>query len=287
MSVPLRVSLLMNLINISGNALFIYGFHWGVAGAGLSTLISRTVSGLTILLLLRNPANPICLRGISQVKWDHTLFHRILRISIPNGIESGIFQFGKLLVASLISSLGTVAIAANAVISNLSGINTLPGSAISVGIITVMGQCVGAGNYQKARNYTKTLLLTAHLCVAAIGAGLYFLMPWLAARYGISPEARALTVQVGRLNCILCALLWPSSFTLPAALRGAGDVKYVLIVSLSSMFVFRIGLSYVFCRVFSAGLLGVWAAMYADWIVRACAFWIRFRGKRWENIRII
>lgn len=284
---PLYVSLIMNVINIIGNAILIYGLHWGVAGAGISTLLSRVVAGITIILLLYDKRHPLCLSGLFRIKWNGKILRSIFRISIPNGIESGMFQAGKLLVASLISSFGTAAIAANAVMGNVSGLCDLPGSAISLGIITVVGQCVGAGDHLQARHYTKKLLLTAHLCVGVTSAAVFLALPYIVKIYGISPEAMALALLIGRLNCVMSTLSWPSAFTLPAALRGAGDAKYVLMVSLFSMVVFRIGLSYAFAYFFHMGLLGVWTAMFVDWIVRAAAFWIRFHGKKWESIRII
>ena len=260
--ISLFASLIMNVINIGGNALLIYGLNWGVAGAATATLASRTVAGLMMLLLLRN-------RGI------------------PNGIENGMFQIGKLLVAGLITTFGTSAIAANAICNNVGSMSNIPGSAIGLAMITVVGQCVGAKDYQQARHYTKTLLAAAYVSMGLLNIALFLLAPYLVGFYAMPQTTTDLALSVLQVNCVVTVLIWPSSFTLPNALRAAGDARFTMVTSMVSMWVFRIGMSYVLGAWLGMGLFGVWTAMQIDWAVRSLVFGVRFLGHKWEKARVL
>ena len=268
--ISLFASLIMNVINIGGNALLIYGLNWGVAGAATATLASRTVAGLMMMLLLRNRDNPIFLERLFHPEWNGGILKSILRVGVPNGLENGMFQIGKLLVAGLITTFGTSAIAANAICNNVGSMSNIPGSAIGLAMITVVGQCVGAKDYQQARHYTKTLLA-----------------PYLVGFYAMPQTTTDLALSVLQVNCVVTVLIWPSSFTLPNALRAAGDARFTMVTSMVSMWVFRIGMSYVLGAWLGMGLFGVWTAMQIDWAVRSLVFGVRFLGHKWEKARVL
>lgn len=285
--VSLMASAIMNAINIGGNALLIYGLHWGVAGAGTATLLSRAVAGGMMLVLLHHRSNAIYVDRLLHIQWDGGILRAILRIGVPNGLENGMFQIGKLLVASLITSFGTASIAANAICNNIASMANIPGAAIGLVLITVVGQCVGARDYSEARRYTKILMWSTYTSMGLTCAAIFLLAPGLVGFYAMPETTTGLALQVLRINCVLTAIFWPMSFTLPNSLRAAGDAKFTMVVSMLSMWICRVGMSYVlgaWCRL---GLLGVWGAMQLDWVFRGAAFLVRFRGHVWESKKVI
>lgn len=285
--VSLFASLVMNAVNIGGNALLIYGLKWGVAGAGTATLISRSAAAVLVVALLYHRSSPITLRGLLRPEWQGGILRSILRVGVPNGLENGMFQVGKLLVAGLITTFGTGAIAANAICNNVAAMSNIPGSAIGLAMVTVVGQCVGAHDYAQARRYTRLLLSVAYGCMAVTNVVILLLAPYLVGFYAMPETTTALALRVLRINCVASSLVWPLSFTTPNALRAAGDAKFTMVVSMISMWTCRIGLSYVLGAWCEMGLLGVWTAMQLDWVVRGAIFTLRLRGNRWEQARVI
>jgi len=285
--ISLYTSIIMNLLNISGNALLIFGFHMGVAGAGTASLVSRAAGAVIMFILLQNPHNRIHVENIHKLEFKPDMVKNILRIGIPNGMENGMFQVGKILVQSLIASFGTAAIAANAVASNIASIAQIPGAAIGLGLITVVGQCVGARDYTQAKRYTIKLVGAAYATMIILNVLVLFLLDALVGFFNLSPSGAALAKEVMLWQIVCCSLLWPMAFTLPNGLRAANDVKYTMLVSIFSMWVFRIGCSYLLARAFGLGLLGVWIAMYIDWICRIVFFTVRFARGKWMNRQII
>ena len=285
--VSMAIAFVVNCINIGGNAILIYGLNWGVAGAGTATLVSRAVAAIVILILLHHQNNPIYVTNLLSFRPDKHLIQSILRVGIPNGVENGVFQVGKLLVASLISTFGTAAIAANAICNNLGSISNIPGAAIGLGLVTVVGQCVGAGDYKQARRYTKELTFVAHGVMLFTNIAVALLAKPLIAFYNVSPEASQMAWEVIMVYSITCIIAWPSSFTVPNALRAAGDAKFTMLVALFSMWIFRIGFSYVLGSWLQMGLFGTWLAMEIDWVVRSAFFLVRFRGTKWQKAKVI
>ena len=285
--ISMFVSLLMNFINISGNAILIFVFRMGVAGAGLASLASRAAAAIIMLLLLRKSANPIHVRQIHKPEFHPQMVKNILHIGIPNGLENGMFQIGKVMVQSLIASFGTISIAANAVANNFASVEVLPGSAIGLAMITVVGQCVGAHDYAQAKAYAAKLMKITYLAVGVLNIVVLLLVNPLVGCYSLSAETAALAKQLLIYHSICCMIIWPASFTLPNTLRAANDVKFTMLLSIVSMWTCRIALSYILGGWFGLGVLGVWIAMTADWLVRAVGFTARFISGRWKHRQLI
>ena len=200
--------------------------------------------------------------------------------------ENGTFQIGKLLVAGLVTSFGTAGITANAICNNVGAFSNLRGSAMNLAMITVIGQCIGAGDYDQAKYYVRKLMLVTVIGMAALNVGIFFAAPPLVGMYQASDATYDLALFVLRYNCV-CTLWWPPSFALPNALRAAGDAKFTMGVSMVSMWVCRVALSYVLGLWFHLGFFGVWMAMTIDWAVRAVLFVGRYRSGKWQNARVI
>ena len=281
------VSLIMNLVNVAGNALFIFGFDMGAAGAGLGTLLSRVVAAGIMLFLTCQPTLVIHIQQLWRPEFRWNILKSILKVGIPTGLENGMFQIGKLLVASLVSSLGTAAIAANAISSSLASLPNIPGNAIGLALITVTGHCMGAREPEQAQRYIKQLLRLCYLCLSATGLILFFASGPLVGLFALSPEAAGMATEILKWYGVGSALFWSPSFALPNALRAAGDARFTMVVSMCSMFCFRVVLSYALVLYTPLGLLGVWIAMFTDWICRQSFFLIRFFRGKWKTKRVI
>ena len=275
------VSALMNLLNVAGNAVLVYGFGMGVAGVALPSLFSRAVAAAAMLALLHSGRSPVRVSGLLRFRFEPATMARILRIGVPNGLENCFFQLGRVVLVSLISTFGTAQTAANAVANNIDNFGVIPGQALGLALITVVGQCVGAGDWGQVRLYTKKLVKLTYLCTWGLNAALLLGLPLILGLYSLTPETRW---YASVLICIHngCAMLfWPLAFTMPNALRAAGDVRVPMAVSIASMVAVRVGGSYLLGLHFGLGAIGVWIAMVADWVVRLFCFVLRARRKLW------
>ena len=279
--ISMQISVLMNLVNILGNAVCIFVLGMGVEGVAWPSVISRTLAAGLILRRCYRPGQ--ALQVPRTLRLDSRLARRILAIGIPSAFENSLFQAGRVLVVSMISTFGTVQIAANAVANNLDGMGCIPGQAVGLAMITVVGRCIGAGDHRQAVAYTRKLLLWAYIAMGIFnGAILLFLRP-LVGIYALSGETMELAVLLVRIHAGFAILLWPASFVLPNALRAANDVRFTMVVSVLSMVVWRIGFSYLLGVRMGYGALGVWAAMVVDWVCRVICFVWRFASGAWKR----
>ena len=235
--VSMFCSLVVNVINITVNAVLIFGFGMGAAGAGIGTLVSRIAAAVIIMALLNHPDHVLRVEGLLRFEFRGAIVKRILFIGIPNGMENGMFQAGKLMVLNLITTFGTSAVAANAIANSVAGVINVPGMALGLAIITVIGQCMGAGETGQAVYYTKRLVGASYLCMLVMSAALFFSAGGLVTLFHLSPEACTMAAQVLRACAVGNVLFWPLAFTLPNSLRAAGDAIFTMAVSLGSMFV--------------------------------------------------
>lgn len=281
------ISLIMNTINVGGNALLIFGFQMGVAGAATASLVSRIVAAAAITALLLNRHRTIYYESLHKVTIKWPMIKSIMQIGVPNGLENSIFQIGKALVASIVAGFGTVSITANAVAGNLASLQIIPGTAIGMAMITVVGQCVGAKDYEAVKKYTRKLMLIAYIAIWFMTAFMLLFSKNILSFYALSEESTALTMQVFVVHGVCACVIWPPAFALPNALRAANDVRYTMLVSLISMWLFRIGFSYVLAIYFNMGVLGIWVSMCIDWLCRAIFFVVRFARGKWKSISYI
>lgn len=280
--ITLKISLLMNVINVVGNAIGVYVLKLGVAGVAIPSLVSRGVAGVVLFTLLHNPDNLVFLTR-EKFKVDATIVKRILFIGIPSGIENGIFQLGRVLVVSIIAAFGTSQIAANGVANSLDSMGCIVGQAMSLAMITVIGRCVGAGEEGQVRYYTKKLLGETYFYTAVINSIILLLLPWILQIYGLGEETTRLSYILVMIHDGMAIFLWPASFVLPNMLRACNDVKYTMVVSIFSMITFRIGFSYLFGVHMGWMAVGVWAAMVIDWVFRVLCFVGRYLAGTWRK----
>lgn len=281
-AVTLKVSVWMNLINVAGNALCIYGLKMGVSGVALPSLVSRAAAGLVIVFLLYNPQNLIYIKR-ERFCFEWEVVGRILKIGIPSGIENGIFQLGRVLVVSIIAGFGTVQIAANGVANSLDSMGCIIGQAMSLAMITVVGRCVGARDEGQVRFYTKKLLGMTYLYTAIANSLILLALPWILSLYGLGEETTRLAYLLVMIHNGVAMFLWPASFVLPNMLRACNDVQYTMVVAVFSMAAFRIGFSVILGVHMELLAVGVWLAMVLDWIFRVSCFVWRYLSGKWRG----
>ena len=285
-SISMITSLVMNGINIAGNAVMIYGMKLGVAGAAIPTLVSRIVAALVVYFLMRRKKYMVHVSRRPVLKPNSELIKKILYIGVPNGLENSMFQLGKILVLSLVSTFGTASIAANAVANNIAVFQTLPGIAVGVALITVISRCIGAGDYKQARFYTRKLIGVSYIFILLMDILIYIILPALLRAYKLSDETYSYADRIILYHGFMAVLIWPLAFSLANTLRAANDVKFTMIAAIASMWIFRIGFSYLLADYFGLGVFGVWVAMTIDWVGRAAAFVYRYVGHKWERHKI-
>lgn len=285
--VSMRVSLLMNAINVTGNAILVFGLRIGTAGVAIPTLISRMVAAIVITVLLCNQTRILHIERTLKIRFDGRMIRKILAIGVPNGLENSMFQLGKILVLSLVSTFGTYAIAANAVSNAIVLFQILPGMAISLAITTVISQCVGANDYEQVHYYLKKLLAIIYVAMVGTVALIFLALPLILKAYNLSDQTAAAATNIIHFHGISAMIIWPLSFALPAAYRAAGDAKACMYTSIVSMWIFRIGFSYLVGKYMGLGVFGVWVAMVIDWVVRAICFIIRYFNGKWKHGAIV
>lgn len=285
--VSMRVSLLMNAINVTGNAILVFGLRIGTAGVAIPTLISRMVAAIVITVLLCNQTRILHIERTLKFRFDGRMIRKILAIGVPNGLENSMFQLGKILVLSLVSTFGTYAIAANAVSNAIALFQILPGMAISLAITTVISQCVGANDYEQVHYYLKKLLAIIYVAMVGTVALIFLALPLILKAYNLSDQTAAAATNIIHFHGISAMIIWPLSFALPAAYRAAGDAKACMYTSIVSMWIFRIGFSYLVGKYMGLGVFGVWVAMVIDWVVRAICFIIRYFNGKWKHGAIV
>ena len=283
-NVAMKTSLLMNSINVFGNALLIFGFQRGVEGVAIPKVVSRGVACVVILILLNNQEHELHILHPYPFKIKWNVLKKILYIGIPNGLENSMFQLGKIAVLSLVSGLGTASLAANAVGNNIANFAILPGMSFGFALLTVCAQCVGAGDFEQVKYYTKHMMRVEYLCLIASNLIVILALPFILSVYNLSDEAARYANDIILYHAACVVTIWPLSFTLPNTLRAAADVKITMVLSIISMWIFRFGFSYLLTMVFHIGIFGVWVAMTIDWLVRGIFFVCRYKSGRWQKI---
>ena len=279
--VSMLVSLVMNIVNISANAVFIFACHMGVTGAALGTLLARIVGSLLLLSLLHNKKNTLYLEDFLHYKPHFPTIRNICSIGIPNGLENSMFQLGRVMTQSLIATFGTAQIAANAAALSVTSLQYIPGTAMGVAIITMVGRCIGAREEAQAKKYTIRLVAITYAFILAISAVIGLLIGPIVSSYHLTGESGELAKHLILYHCLCVCTVWPIAFTLPNSFRAASDVKFTMVLSIFSMWVFRIGGSYFLSGFFHLGIWSVWYAMALDWIFRAIVFGIHYLRGSW------
>ena len=284
---PMLISMISNVMNIAGNAVMIWGFHMGVAGAALSTLISRIFCAVVVLIQLRKDRQEIVVRDYIRIRPNWSMIKRILGIGIPSGVENSMFQLGKLAIQSTVSTLGTAAIAAQAMTNILENLNGIAAIGVGVGLMTIVGQCLGAGRQDEAVYYIKKLCVIAEVIIIISCLGVFALTKPITILGGMEKESADMCFHMVMWITIVKPLVWIMAFIPGYGLRAAGDVKFSMITSCCTMWACRFCLCVFLIRRLGFGPMGVWIGMFADWTVRSIIFTWRFHSRKWLQHKVI
>ena len=286
---PMIISMISNVMNIAGNAIMIWAFHMGVAGAALSTLISRIFCAVVVLIQLRKEreGQEIVVRDYFKIRPNWSMIKRILGIGIPSGVENSMFQLGKLAIQSTVSTLGTAAIAAQAMTNILENLNGIAAIGVGVGLMTIVGQCLGAGRKDEAVYYIKKLCVIAEIVVLTSCLIVFALTKPVTILGGMEKESADMCFHMVMWITIMKPLVWTMAFVPGYGLRAAGDVKFSMITSCCTMWACRFCLCVFLIRVMGFGPMGVWIGMFADWTVRSIIFTWRFHSRKWLQHKVI
>ena len=284
---PMVISIISNVMNIGGNAVLIWVFHMGVAGAAISTLVSRIFCAVVVLYQLRKDRQPIAVRDYLNIRPDGNMIKRILALGVPSGVENSMFQLGKLAIQSTVSTLGTAAIAAQAMTNILENLNGIAAIGVGVGLMTIVGQCLGAGRQDEAVYYIKKLCVIAEVIIIISCLGVFALTKPITILGGMEKESADMCFHMVMWITIVKPLVWIMAFIPGYGLRAAGDVKFSMITSCCTMWVCRFCLCVFLIRRLGFGPMGVWIGMFADWTVRSIIFTWRFHSRKWLQHKVI
>ena len=285
-SVTMKISIVSNLINVAGNLIGVFVFRAGVAGVAYPSLIARTFSAVVITLLcFREKEVRYVGRWIFQ--WNRELLKKMLSIAIPNGVESGIFQFVKVALSSVVALFGTYQIAANGISQSIWSVAALISVTMGPVFITVIGQCMGAGDIRQAEYYFRKLTKVT-VCISVAWNTLIFLItPLLIKIFAVSRQTGQMILYLVLIHNIANAVVFPFADPLGKGLRAAGDAMFIMGISLFTTIGVRLILSILLGIVLDLGVIGIALAMCLDWTVRGVIFWIRFRQGKWKTYRVI
>ncbi len=284
---PMKVSVISNIINVLGNIIFIFGFKVGVAGAALATLLSRVFCTVVIFYFLHKPRQPIVINNYLKIRPQFSMISKILAIGVPSGIENGMFQFGKLAIQSTVSTLGTAAIAAQAMTNILEMVNGIVGAGIGIGLMTVVGQCMGAGRKEEARYYIVKLTGYAEVAVILSCIFAFAITKPMTILGNMEAESARLCFEMMFWITLVKPFVWTLSFIPAYGMRAAGDVKYSMLVSICTMWLCRVSLCIYLCKIWGFGPMAVWIGMFADWTLRGIFFTARFISGKWAEKKVI
>lgn len=284
---PMQISIVSNIMNVIMNLVFVWIFHWGVAGTAISTLISRIFSMAVVMIKLRNPSFDVSLRHYFSIRPDWSKIKKILYIGVPSGIENSMFQFGKLAIQSTVSLMGTAAIAAQGMTNIIENLNGILAIGIGIGLMTVVGETLGAGHKEEAVYYIKKLCIIAEVTLVLSCIFMYAITRPITIFGGMEPESAKLCIFMVTCITIVKPLIWDMAFIPAYGLRAAGDVKFSMTVSVLTMWLCRVTLATVLARVFHMGPMAVWIGMFTDWGIRNIIFTIRFHSRKWLQHKVI
>lgn len=281
------ISVVSNCINVAGNCIGVFVLHAGVAGVAWPSLIARTFSAVAITLLCFSQQNPVYYRWGWVLRLERDLQAKILRIAVPNGFESGIFQLVKVALSSVAALFGTYQIAANGVAQSFWSMASLVCITMGPVFITVIGQCMGAGDTDAAERYFRKLMKITVLFAVAWNALIFALTPIILHFYALAPETKQLVLWLVLLHNLFSAFAFPFADPLGKGLRATGDVKFTTAISLFTTIGVRLVLSILFGIWLNLGVIGIAIAMCFDWTVRGIIFWVRFKQGKWKTLRVI
>lgn len=286
-STTMYIAVVSNLINVVGNVVGVFVLHAGVAGVAWPSFLARMFSAVAVTVLCFRTGNGVYYTKQGICSWNAGLLKRILRVALPNGVEQGIFQFVKVALSSIVALFGTYQIAANGIAQSIWSLAALVCVTMGPIFITVIGQCMGAGETDQAEFYFHKLLKITLFMSIVWNTAVFIVTPAIMPFFDVAPETRRLTVWLVLIHNVFNCVAFPFADPLGKGMRAAGDVKFTMVWSIVTTIGVRLLFSILFAIVLHMGVIGIAAAMCLDWCIRAVVFYIRFRGGKWKQYHLI
>ncbi len=296
---PMLVAAGTNVMNFIGNLFLIYptrlvtvgsvsftmvGAGLGVSGAGISTAISGTLSGLLMFLLIQRKKGRLRLR-LKGLRPNPAVLRRIFRVGLPTASERVAINLGQMFYVRLIASLGTAQLAAHHLSITVESLSYMPGYAFGIAATTLVGQALGSLNVRLAKRLGFLSMGAATAVMSLVGLALFIFAPAFIGLLTQDPVVREIGTGLIRICSIEQPFMAVNNVG-SAALRGAGDTTYPLVVSLVGMWGVRLGLAWALAYPLGLGVNGAWIAMVADQAVRGAMMYIRFARGKWVMARV-
>lgn len=285
--VTMTVSMSMNVLHVIGNTLVIFVLHAGVAGVATSTLLCRAYAAIVLFYLIRNKSNVVTISIKEIFSWQLAFITKILKIAVPNGIENGLFQLSKIVLISIIARFGTQQIAANGVANSIDYVAAMIVTGMSLAVVTVVGQSIGAKDYELAIYYIKKLIRICYATSTILDLAIIAAMPLILKLYSLTPETCRYIYILVIIHNLCIITIYPFSGPLSNAMRASGDVRYTMSVAVFATVICRVAFSIVLGVWLNLGIVGIWLAMGLDWGIRAILFRRRFSSGKWQHFRVI
>lgn len=277
----LRLTIIINLIHLFASMLFLNVLKLDIVGTALSYLIARIIGGGVALYLLMGSHSIIRVPIREIARFDFAILKSIFKLGVPFAVEQVFFNGGNLLAQTYLVRLGTVSVAANAIGTSAFGLLYAAGLSVGTLSLTVIGQCIGAGDTELARRYGKRMIFLGIGVIVLSIAILYPLMPLILRLYAPEPETLVVINRIILVALIPMPFFWATSNVTPNMLNAAGDANFTSLISLMTMWVVRIAGGYVAAITLGFGVEGIWFMMGFEWVVRSVIYLLRFHGKRW------
>lgn len=290
---PMLIAIYVNIFNVIGNYCLIYGNfgfpELGILGSALSTALADVIEGLLFFIIIfsKKSVIRIYLRDLFKVEWNN--FKTLLKVSLPAGLEPTIIQIGQLILYyTMIAKLGETAIASHQIVLSIESLSFMPGMGFAIACGALVGQNLGAKRVDLAESAYRESLKIALLIMTSFGI-LFAVFPQYLVGIFVNASEAPDVAKLGALCLMIGAIEEPLigwAMIHQGTLRGAGDTKSSAIVAFIGVWVVRLPMAYLFTTVFGWGLVGLWATMPIDWLVRSIAFRILYLKGRWKQIKI-
>lgn len=281
---PLVAMIVVNIVNVVTAWILTRMLGWGVLGTGIGFALGQ-ISGCLIALAALFGASRQLRLNIRSLQPDLTLVKRILNIGLPAGMEQIILQIALAYSAVLISGFGTAAYAAHQIAMRIASLSFLPGWGFSVATTTLVGQGLGANKPESARESTHAALRFAVIVMTSLGLLLFVFARPIIGLFTTDAEVirqGVLAIRIGALAQPLMA----QSFIFGGALRGAGDTRATMVITMLCVWALRIVVTYFVGNILGLGIIGAWVAIGVDFATRGTLFAWRFRTGKWAAVRV-
>ncbi|NLY20377.1 MAG: MATE family efflux transporter [Tissierellia bacterium] len=286
---PMMVNISVNLLNVIGNAILVFGLFGapklGVLGAGISTTFAHIVASIVLTTILLSKKRIIAIDFKEKFRFNNSIVKNLFAVGGPAAMEQVAFRVGVIMFIRIVSGLGTLALATHQITLNILSLSFSPGQAFGIASSTLVGKSLGENKPDKAKEYMIIANRLAFIFATFIGVLFFFFGKHVTALYTQDQAIIVQSIDILRLMAFIQPFQ-ASQLCLAGGLRGAGDTVWTLIITFFSVVVVRLSVAYVLVYTVGLGLKGAWIAMFVDQLVRWAGVTLRFRTDKWKYVKL-